>query len=179
MKRGYLYIAVTTLLFSSMEVALKLISEPYSADPVFRERLFREANTAGRLHEPHVVPIHSFGSVVDHLYIDMALIEKARQCAAAEPRGRHLIGVDPAEYGDDDTGIAHRQGRVIHSIEGRHGQSQIETANYIARKFGHLREEAEVKALAREASTVWVPAPSARTRASSTPARSTTEALTL
>ena len=27
MKRGYLYIAVTTLLFSSMEVALKLISE--------------------------------------------------------------------------------------------------------------------------------------------------------
>ena len=26
MKRGYLYIAVTTLLFSSMEVALKLIS---------------------------------------------------------------------------------------------------------------------------------------------------------
>ncbi len=32
MKRGYLYIAVTTLLFSSMEVALKLIS-PGSSTP--------------------------------------------------------------------------------------------------------------------------------------------------
>lgn len=86
----------------------------------------------------------AFRRVAGSPLIDMALIEKARQCTAAEPRGRHLIGVDPAEYGDDDTGIAHRQGRVIHSIEGRHGQSQIETANYIARKFGHLREEAEV-----------------------------------
>lgn len=86
----------------------------------------------------------AFRRVAGDPLIDMALIEKARQCTVAEPRGRHLIGVDPAEYGDDDTGIAHRQGRVVHSIEGRHGQSQIETANYIARKFGHLREEAEV-----------------------------------
>ena len=30
MKRGYLYIAVTTLLFSSMEVALKLISGQFN-----------------------------------------------------------------------------------------------------------------------------------------------------
>lgn len=86
----------------------------------------------------------AFRRVAGDPLIDMALIERAKQCTNAEPRGRHLIGVDPAEYGDDDTGIAHRQGRVLHSIEGKHGQSQIETANYIARKFGHLKENAEV-----------------------------------
>ena len=47
---GEVYAATDTA--KNRVVALKLISEPYSADPVFRERLFREANTAGRLHEP-------------------------------------------------------------------------------------------------------------------------------
>lgn len=42
-----------------------------------------------------------------------------------------------------------------------------------------VRDEAEVKALARAASTVWVPALSARTSARSTPERPTTAAVTL
>lgn len=42
-------------------VALKLMSPALSNDPVFRSRMQREARTAGRLHEPHVVPIHDFG----------------------------------------------------------------------------------------------------------------------
>ena len=86
----------------------------------------------------------SFRRVAGAPLIDVAKVEAARQCNNAEARGRHLIGVDPAEYGTDDTGIAHRQGRVLHSIEGKHGLSQIEIANYVARKLGHLREEAEV-----------------------------------
>ena len=36
-------------------VALKLLPEALSNDPMFRERLQREAHPAGRLHEPHVV----------------------------------------------------------------------------------------------------------------------------
>jgi serine/threonine protein kinase len=56
-------------------VALKLIAAPYSQNPVFRERLFREARNAGRLHEPHVVPIHHCGEVDGQLYIDMRLVE--------------------------------------------------------------------------------------------------------
>jgi serine/threonine protein kinase, bacterial len=55
-------------------VALKLLSEPYSHDKVFRERLFREARTAGRLHDPHVVPIHQYGEIDGQLFIDMRLI---------------------------------------------------------------------------------------------------------
>ncbi len=44
-------------------VALKLISQQFSADPVFRERMQREADAAGRLTEPHVVPIHDYGEI--------------------------------------------------------------------------------------------------------------------
>lgn len=56
-------------------VALKLMTAEYSADPIFRQRLFREASTAGRLNEPHVIPIHSYGEIDGQLYIDMRLVE--------------------------------------------------------------------------------------------------------
>ncbi len=56
-------------------VALKLMSERLSGDPVFRARMQREARTAGRLQEPHVVPIHDFGEIDGQLYVDMRLID--------------------------------------------------------------------------------------------------------
>lgn len=55
-------------------VALKLIAAPYSNNAAFRERLFREAAAAGRLHDPHVVPIHDFGEIDGQVYIDMRLV---------------------------------------------------------------------------------------------------------
>jgi serine/threonine-protein kinase len=39
------------------------MSEALSRDPVFRARMQREARTAGRLQEPHVVPIHDYGEI--------------------------------------------------------------------------------------------------------------------
>jgi serine/threonine protein kinase len=56
-------------------VALKLLRSEYSGNNTFRQRLFREARVAGRLHEPHVVPIHHCGEIGGQLYIDMRLIE--------------------------------------------------------------------------------------------------------
>lgn len=56
-------------------VALKLLPEALSHDPVFRERLQREARAAGRLQEPHVVPIHDYGEIDGHLFVDMRLID--------------------------------------------------------------------------------------------------------
>jgi serine/threonine protein kinase, bacterial len=56
-------------------VALKLMSQRLSSDPVFRARMQREARTAGRLHEPHVVPIHDFGEIDGQLFVDMRLID--------------------------------------------------------------------------------------------------------
>lgn len=56
-------------------VALKLISEQYSNSPEFRARMQREADTAGRLTEPHVVPIHDYGEINGQFYVDMRLID--------------------------------------------------------------------------------------------------------
>jgi serine/threonine-protein kinase len=56
-------------------VALKLLRSDYSENEKFRQRLFREARAAGRLHEPHVVPIHQCGEIDGQLYIDMRLID--------------------------------------------------------------------------------------------------------
>jgi serine/threonine protein kinase, bacterial len=69
---GEVYEAVDTN--KNRIVALKLLPPSISANPVFRQRLFREASTAGRLHEPHVVPIHDFGEIDGQLYIDMRLV---------------------------------------------------------------------------------------------------------
>jgi serine/threonine-protein kinase len=56
-------------------VALKLISQQFSSDPVFRARLQREANIAGRLTEPHVVPVHDYGEIDGRFYVEMRLID--------------------------------------------------------------------------------------------------------
>ncbi|ORW42166.1 protein kinase [Mycobacterium paraense] len=56
-------------------VALKLMSESVSKDPVFRERMRREARITGRLQEPHVVPIHDYGEIDGQMYLEMRLIE--------------------------------------------------------------------------------------------------------
>ena len=58
-------------------VALKLISGQFSSDPMFRARMQREADAAGRLTEPHVVPIHDYGEIDGQLYLDMRLIDGA------------------------------------------------------------------------------------------------------
>lgn len=69
---GAVYEAVDTN--KRRTVALKLLPRSYSANPDFRSRLFREASTAGRLNEPHVVPVHDYGEVDGQLFIDMRLI---------------------------------------------------------------------------------------------------------
>ena len=75
-------------------VALKLMSAAFSGDRVFRKRMQREARTAGRLQEPHCMPIHDFGEIDGQLYVDMRLIEGidvaamlSRYGPLAPPRG--------------------------------------------------------------------------------------------
>jgi len=55
-------------------VALKILSDQYSQDERFRERFQRESRAAAILQEPHVIPIHDWGEVDEHLYIDMRLV---------------------------------------------------------------------------------------------------------
>ncbi len=56
-------------------VAVKVMSDQFSKDPVFRERMKREARTAGKLMEPHVVPIHEYGEIDGQMFMEMRLIE--------------------------------------------------------------------------------------------------------
>jgi serine/threonine-protein kinase len=56
-------------------VAVKLLSKSFSSDPVFRERLKREARIAGRIQEPHVVPVHDYGEIDGQIFWEMRLVE--------------------------------------------------------------------------------------------------------
>jgi serine/threonine kinase PknH len=55
--------------------AVKLMTAEFSKDPVFRERMKREARICGRLQEPHVVPIHDYGEIDGQMFLEMRLIE--------------------------------------------------------------------------------------------------------
>jgi serine/threonine protein kinase, bacterial len=68
-------------------VALKLISPELSNDPVYRARMQREAGAAGRLTEPHVVPIHDYGEINGQLYLDMRLIDGESLAAVLKRTG--------------------------------------------------------------------------------------------
>ncbi len=56
-------------------VALKLISPQFSTDAMFRARMQREADTAGRLNEAHIVPIHDYGDIDGQFYVEMRMID--------------------------------------------------------------------------------------------------------
>ncbi|HET9874981.1 MAG TPA: serine/threonine-protein kinase PknD [Mycobacterium sp.] len=56
-------------------VALKLISEQLSGDAVFRTRMEHQAEAAGQLTEPHVVPVDECGEIDGRLYLEMRLID--------------------------------------------------------------------------------------------------------
>jgi serine/threonine-protein kinase len=56
-------------------VALKLLPPYLSDDDEFQERFRREAHTAARLNNPHIIPIHNYGEIEGQLYVDMRLIE--------------------------------------------------------------------------------------------------------
>jgi serine/threonine-protein kinase len=56
-------------------VALKVLPPHLAGDTGFQQRFVREANTIAALTEPHIVPIHGFGEIDGHLYVDMRLIE--------------------------------------------------------------------------------------------------------
>lgn len=96
-------------------VALKLMSQHFSSDERFRRRMQREAHTAGRLQEPHIVPIHDFGEIDGQLFIDMRYVEGSdvaglirREGPLAPPRAVAIVEQVAAALD-----AAHRAG-IIH-----------------------------------------------------------------
>lgn len=97
-------------------VALKLMSQELNSDEAFRRRMRREAHTAGRLQEPHIVPIHDFGEIDGQLFIDMRFIEGTdlgallqREGALPPPRAVAIISqVAEALDAAHGAGVVHR-----------------------------------------------------------------------
>ncbi len=56
------------------DVAIKVLPAELGAEPEYRERFRREAQTAARLTEPHIVPIYDTGEIEGQLYLVMPVI---------------------------------------------------------------------------------------------------------
>lgn len=75
----------------------------------------------------------AFQRVAGDPLIPSVLVARARRARDLSIAGARIMGVDPAEYGDDDTVITCRQGRVVSPQNRLHGKSQIEIANTVAK----------------------------------------------
>lgn len=65
--------------------------------------------------------------------ISAEAVMRARKNKTARASGAKVVGVDPARYGDDATGIAFRQGRVCTRIERHKGLSTMQVAGLIGK----------------------------------------------
>lgn len=74
---------------------------------------------------------------------DPQRVVMARKVDGLEKRGAHIIGVDPARYGDDRSSWIHRQGRVAWALKSRKKNSTTELAGWIAREVDHYDEIGE------------------------------------
>jgi serine/threonine-protein kinase len=70
---GKVYKAYDTVI--GRDVAIKVLPPELSAEEGYRERFRREAHTAARLTEPHIIPIHDAGEFGGQLYLVMPVIE--------------------------------------------------------------------------------------------------------
>ncbi len=56
------------------EVAIKVLPTELASEPGYQERFRREAYTAARLTEPHIITIYEAGEIDGHLYLTMPVI---------------------------------------------------------------------------------------------------------
>lgn len=56
-------------------VAIKMLPAEISRDPTFQQRFRREMHATARVRSPHVIPIHTYGEINGHLFVEMPLID--------------------------------------------------------------------------------------------------------
>jgi serine/threonine protein kinase len=71
-RTGIVYLATDSR--TGRAVALKVLREDVSADPVYRERFRREGALLATLRHPHVIPIYGMGEIDGDLYIATRLV---------------------------------------------------------------------------------------------------------
>lgn len=70
---GKVYKAHDTMM--DRDVAIKVLPPEMATEPGYEERFRREAYTAARLSEPHIIPVHEAGEIDGRLYLVMPVIE--------------------------------------------------------------------------------------------------------
>jgi serine/threonine kinase PknH len=111
-RMGVVYLAIDPR--SGRAVALKVLREDVSVDPVYRERFRREGAILAGLSHPHIVPTYGRGEVDGELYIAMRLTcGTLRDALSAGPLDvRHamriLTAVAEALDAAHATGVIHR-----------------------------------------------------------------------
>ena len=71
-RMGVVYLAIDRI--TGRAVALKVLRDDVSIDPVYRERFRREGELLASLNHPHIIPIHGMGEVDGELYIASRLV---------------------------------------------------------------------------------------------------------
>ena len=70
---GTVYRARDTVI--DREVAVKVLPPELATEPGYQERFRREAHTAARLAEPHIIPIYDTGEIDGQLYLVMPVVD--------------------------------------------------------------------------------------------------------
>ena len=71
-RMGVVYLAIDRI--TGRAVALKVLREDVSADPVYRARFRREGELLSQLNHPHVIPIYGMGEIDGELYTASRLV---------------------------------------------------------------------------------------------------------
>ena len=102
------------------EVALKVLSPAWSADPTMRKRFRAEARATAALHHRHIVPIYDYGEAQGMLFFTMERVEGMsldKHIAAARRMQRKPMQPLKAAHRfagvADALGLAHRR-RLLH-----------------------------------------------------------------
>lgn len=77
-------------------------------------------------------PEVAFASSSPRALIKGTLVALARRARGLEGVGPNIMAVDPAEYGDDDTSVAMRRGRVARKIAAWNGLGTMETVGRVS-----------------------------------------------
>src|SRR5271170_7319331 len=82
---GTVYRAHDTVI--GRDVAIKVLPPELANKPGYQERFRREAHTAARLAEPHVIPIYDTGDIDGRLYLVMPVIDGVDLSTVLERQG--------------------------------------------------------------------------------------------
>jgi serine/threonine protein kinase len=111
---GMAYVFCARDILLDRYVAIKVLREDYSNDPLFQERFRQEARAAASLSHPNIVTVHDFGMDGGKLYIVMEYVPGTDLKTMLRQRGRFSVPEAVALMVQACAGIgyAHRAGLV-------------------------------------------------------------------